>query len=148
MFKVKGGPMKKLRGTIALAIVLTLSLSSFANADEEGALKALEKIRSTTEKWVSYGKYSKLMDEAKAEFKTLRTESKNTNFIDAAEKALNCYIKVGDQWRQRNKLAEKFLKATGESSALKMMIINNEEIIREKWKECRPLVDAVPKPLK
>ena len=31
--------MKKLSGTVVLAMVLTLSLSSFANADEEGALK-------------------------------------------------------------------------------------------------------------
>ena len=140
--------MKKLSGTVVLAMVLTLSLSSFANADEEGALKALEKIKSTTEDWISFGKYSKLLDEAKVEFKGLRTTSKNTGFVDAAEEALNCYIKVGEQWRRRNQLAQKFLKATGESSALKMMIINNEEVIRQKWKECRPLVDAVPKPAK
>jgi hypothetical protein len=140
--------MKKLSGTVVLAMVLTLSLSSFAKADEEDALKALEKIKSNTQDWITYGNFSKLLDEAKGEFKGLRTMSKNTKFVDAAEDALNCYIKVGEQWRRRNQLAQKFLKATGESSALKMMIINNEEVIREKWRECAPLVDAVPKPAK
>ena len=140
--------MKKLCGTVVLAMVLTLSLSSFANAGEEGAFKALKKMKSATQDWVSYGKYSELLDEAKGQFKGLRSTSKNTTFVNAAEKALNCYVEAGDQWRHRNEMAEKFLKASPDSEALKMTIINNEEVIREKWKECRPLVDAVPKPAK
>ena len=140
--------MKKLSGTVVLAVVLTLSLSSFANAGEQSVFKALEKMRSMTEDWISYGKYSELLAETKAEFKTLRTESKDTKFVNAAEKALNCYIEAGEHWRRRNEMAEKFLKASADSAALKMTIINNEEVIREKWKECEPLVDAVPKPVK
>jgi hypothetical protein len=135
--------MRKLIKAIVLSVVLTLGVASSANSNEKKVLESLVAMKSLTSGWTSYGKYSELLSQAKTEFQTLKGHSKNTLFLGSAERALDCYVKAEKLWKRRNDMANKFLAADPDSASVKMMILNNEEVIKGKWKECAPLVDAV-----